>query len=600
MAERKKRMLTAGGFILILVAFLALDIILSKQGNESRVEAVTVRPATKATVAVVASTDKELKNRAPLDAEKVSSETVDEAVRRALDLDTSETSIRNVIAPSDWVLVKINMVCAPLKDNDGKRENRNFYLHGYEHWGDTTDARVVKSVVNYLIEKVGPKRITLVEGSGTWAVAGKRSQGKQYAGTSFDVDGWTVHWREFGDICYKDMVEEFNSAQSRTKVDIQDLNEDKYRFEPVPGGAFQREGGKFRDAKKYGQMAVIPGSGKPREGYYMPETMLSADKLVNIPAYKMNTGGATLIFKNYVGGFSSFPYGDGTAKSQMDRYGYCQGMLDIYSYRPTNYAVIAGFWASERDWPSHTENLHHNVVVAGGRPVETEAVALRIMGVNPADVIWTYLAEQKGFGSFDEKNITVVGHQPNDLRRNWKKHSRFQGIGFQNYLMCGPFTETDLDTDLLGGEAKIQPREGDTANGKSWWVFKHPFGLPEAYVSLNENLSDDLTNSITYAYLCLNSVKKQSGTFRFGYDDGAKVFLNGKVIYRDDGPHEFQIREKEVKVTLNKGDNHLLIKLKNRRGEAGFAATIEDDSATMLYGLEIVVPKDRGMQVAGK
>ena len=53
-------------------------------------------------------------------------------------------------------------------------------------------------------------------------------------------------------------------------------------------------------------------------------------------------------------------------------------------------------------------------------------------------------------------------------------------------------------------------------------------------------------------------------------------------------------------MTLDKGDNHLLIKLKNRMGEAGFAATIEDDSATMLYDLEIAVPKDRGMQVAGR
>ncbi len=601
MAEHRKRMLTVTIIALAFLFFVALDVFTAHHESKgSFVHNVTAKPAAKATVVIVAANDKELPKPVSLDTPKVTSEQVDAAVRRALDLDTSETSIREVIKPADWVIVKLNLVCAPTQDADGKRKNASFFNLGEEHWGDVTDARVAKSVVNYLIEKVGPKRITLVEGSGTWAVEGKRGLGKHYEKSSYDNDGWTLHWREFDNICYREMCEEFNRAQTRTKVDIVDLNEDKYRFVPVPGGAFQREGCKFRDGKKYGRMAIIPGTGKQREGYYMPETMLSADKLVNIPAFKMNSGGATLIFKNYVGAFSSAPYGDGVAKMQMDRYGYCQGMMDIYRFRPTNYAVIAGFWASERDWPSHTENLHHNVVVAGGRPLETEATALRVMGVNPADVIWTHLAVEKGLGSYDEKDITVVGRQPREVRRNFIKHSAYQGIGFQNYLMSGPWKETDLNKDLLGGEASIKPQDGDTTNGKPWWVFKHPYSLPEAYVSLNETVREDLANTITYAYLRLHSPMKQKGTFRFGYDDGAKVFLNGKVIYKDEGPHEYMIREKEISVTLEKGDNHLLIKVKNRFGETGFAATIEDKSQTMLYDLDVVVPKERGMQVAGK
>ncbi len=51
----------------------------------------------------------------------------------------------------------------------------------------------------------------------------------------------------------------------------------------------------------------------------------------------------------------------------MDKYGFAQGMVDIFSYKPTVYAVVAGFWASEKDWPTDTRNLHHNVVVAGGK-----------------------------------------------------------------------------------------------------------------------------------------------------------------------------------------------------------------------------------------
>ncbi|MFA6472084.1 MAG: DUF362 domain-containing protein [Candidatus Latescibacterota bacterium] len=546
----------------------------------------------RAVVAIATSEDKEIQNPVPLTAERVTYEQVDAVVRRALELDKSETCLSKIIKPTDHVLIKLNLVSAPMYDRDGKRKNEHFFDNGEGHWGDETDARVVKSVVNYLVEKIKPQRISLVEGA-TWIIGGKRGQGPQYEG-SYDEDGWTLHWREFDNISYKDMCEEFTRSQNHTVVDYIDLNEDKYRFVPVPGGALQRVDVKFRSGK-FGYGVTVPGTGTPRDGYYMPETIINGKKLINIPAMKMNIGGGTLLFKNYVGAFASIPYGDGRGKSQMDRFGFAPGMLDIFSYCPTDYGVIAGFWASERDWPSKTQNLHHNIVVAGGNPVATEATTLRAMGVNPSDVVAMHLARNKGIGSFEEKDITVVGKQVREVRRNFLKHSGYQGIGFQNYLMNGPYKETDLDKDILGGETLIKPKDGQKAStGKPWWVFKHPYGFPEAYVSLNETLTEDLANTITYAYLCLKSPMKQMGKFMFGYDGGAKVFLNGKEIFRDEGPHEYQLREKAVPVVLEKGENHLLIKLKTRYGAAGFASSIEDTAKTMLYDLEVVVPKEKG------
>ncbi|MCE5250790.1 DUF362 domain-containing protein [bacterium] len=603
MAEKKRRYSIIGVSALVIIVIVALDVFIAHRKNGMSIDLIdtsTAAPARKAVVTIATSADRELVAPVPIDTEKLTYEQIDAVVRRALELDTSETSLKKVIKPSDWVLLKLNLVHGPVKDNDGKRQNKNFWQHGFEHWGDVTDARVVKSVITYMLENIKPKRITLVEGSGTWAVAGKRGTAPYYDSSSYDVDGWTVQWREFDNLCYKDMCEEFTKSQNHTIVDYVDLNEDQYRFVPVPGGAFQRVDCKFRDSKQYGRDAVIPDSGKLRDGYYMPVTMLDADKLVNIPAMKMNAGGGTLIFKNYVGAFSSFPYGDGVAKSQMDRFGFAQGMVDIFSYRPTNYGIIAGFWASEKDWPSYTTNLHNNIVIAGGDPLAVEATTLRAMGVNPYEVIQTYLAQAKGFGTADENDITVVGPPVRKVRRNFVKHSAYIGIGFQNYLMNGPYKETDLDKDLLGGEAKINPVDGDTTNGKPWWVFRHPYGLPEAYVSLNENIGDDLTNTITYAYLCLKSLSRQEGTFTFGFDDGVKVYLNGNVIFRDDGPREFKIREFSIPVTLEKGENRLLIKLKNRFGPAGFASCIEDTSKTRLYDMEVTVPKEKGMALLGK
>ena len=150
-----------------------------------------------------------------------------------------------------------------------------------------------------MLDTVKPKRITLVEGSPTWAVAGKFGKAPHYD-ASYANDGWSVKWREFGNISYREICDEFNEMQSATLVDFIDLNEDTYKFVPVPGGAFQFDGAEFRDRSKYGNFALIPFSGKRREGYFMPETMLNADKLVNIPAMKMNSAGGTLLFKNYL------------------------------------------------------------------------------------------------------------------------------------------------------------------------------------------------------------------------------------------------------------------------------------------------------------
>jgi uncharacterized protein (DUF362 family) len=600
MSKKRKRIVFSWAVMIALVVFVILDVHVARHDKGksplSLTDEASAKSTSKAVVTLVTSMDKELKNPCPLDTGKVTYEQVNEAVRRALDMDKSETSLVKVIKPSDWVLIKANIVTGPIQDHDGKRKNGNFWtLEGYEHWGDVTDARVVKSVIGYMVEKVKPKRISIVEGSGEWAVAGKRGQGPQYEMSSYDEDGWMIHWKEFDNICYKELCEEFTKSQNHTVVDYIDLNEDKYRFVPVPGYSLQRTEMKSR-GPKFGREAWLPGTGKLREGYYMPETMLNADKLVNIPALKMNVLGGTLIFKNYVGAFSSFPYNDGVKKYQMDRNGISQGIIDIFSYRPTNYAVIAGFWGSEKDWPRKTQNLHHNVVIAGGNPAATEATALRVMGVNPDDVVWTHLAENKGFGSYDEKNITVLGKQVREVRRNFIKHSAYQGIGFQNYLMNGPYQESDLNKDILGGEASIKPGDGQNAStGKPWWVYKHRFGFPEAYVSLNEALNDDLANTITYAYLCLKSPRKQEGNFMFGFDDGAKVYLNGKVILNDDGPHEYKLRELAIPVVLEKGDNHVLIKLKNRFGPAGFASSIEDTSKTLLYDMEVVVPREKGM-----
>ena len=116
----------------------------------------------------------------------------------------------------------------------------------------------------------------------------------------------------------------------------------------------------------------------------MPEPILDADKVISIAAMKTTIYGTTLGIKNYVGTLASGAYGDGTSKRQHYQNNPEHGYVDLFSYNPAAYTVIEGFWGTEGDGPQWGQNVQHNVVVAGGDPLATEAVANGGHGVQSA------------------------------------------------------------------------------------------------------------------------------------------------------------------------------------------------------------------------
>lgn len=115
------------------------------------------------------------------------------------------------------------------------------------------------------------------------------------------------------------------------------------------------------------------GTGSFRtEGYFMPEPILDADKVISIAAMKTTIYGTTLGIKNYVGTLASGAYGDGTSKRQHYQNNPEHGYVDLFSYNPAAYTLLEGFWSTEGDGPQTGQNLQHNVVVAGGDPLATK------------------------------------------------------------------------------------------------------------------------------------------------------------------------------------------------------------------------------------
>lgn len=540
------------------------------------------------TVAVAASIDEELAEPAPLNAE-LSVDQVDAVVRRALDLDQSGRSLRDVINADDWVVVKVNSVT-----NRGRldqRDNGNgYFFGGFEHPGQITDLRVVRSVIHYLIETVGPRRITIAEGG-----AESPRRGEVGFPSGLEDDAWSVTYPHFGGLSYVGLLEEFAELGVATVVDTSDLNYAPWRREPIPGGAIQRLGvtRASYDGAQFGYH--VDGSGSFRDqGFWMPEPILDADKVISIPAMKTTIYGTTLAIKNYVGTLASGAYGDGTSKSQHYQNNPEHGYVDLMSYNPPAYSVIEGFWGTEGDGPQWGRNVQHNVVVAGADVVATEAIANLTMGFNPLDLEALYLAAAKGFGTLDVERIRVVGRDPQTARHDFVKSRGggrsgfYYGRGIRRWLVAGPFDGNSVDTEYLPAEADLAPQEGANA-GENQWVRAEHLGYSMERLDLGQIVGTEARKS-SYAYTLVHSRQAQDGFLWLGYDEHVKVWLNGEVVFTKPSRTVFNLAGDRVPIRLRQGENRLLFKVGNFAGDTFLAAHVVDEDGDRLPGLRFALP----------
>ncbi|WP_442484814.1 PSD1 and planctomycete cytochrome C domain-containing protein [Aeoliella sp. SH292] len=91
---------------------------------------------------------------------------------------------------------------------------------------------------------------------------------------------------------------------------------------------------------------------------------------------------------------------------------------------------------------------------------------------------------------------------------------------------------------------------------------------------------DDLhqVTSATFLYREFETNHAQTITAGFGFDDGAKVYLNGKLIYSKHGLRAVKPDDEKLKLKLKKGKNELLIKVSNAQGTSGFCFTMPKEA----------------------
>jgi hypothetical protein len=318
-------------------------------------------------------------------------------LRKAISLGTTRRGgLTAIVAADDWVVIKPRIdTCyepGPGGDSGGARHR---YLRG-----SVTDLRVVRSLIEFLVEHKCGARFTIAEGPGEWQPREK---------SKAPVDGWSTEWGgEFGGLSYDKMIREFSRKYPKIAFDRVDLNFDESIALPLHGKALARN--------------------NPEGAYFIPKTIQQCDRIITVaPLTTDEQTGVSLSVANYRGIAPGARYG--FPKTGLFKLGQPdEVMVDLFSYHPADYAIVGGAWGVEGGGTSDAgaRAVHHNVLVAGTNAISVDAVGAAIMGFEPTGVTHLAMAQRRGFGDADLGPIWIRGNEIEQARRAFRKPANWK------------------------------------------------------------------------------------------------------------------------------------------------------------------------------
>ena len=217
--------------------------------------------------------------------------------------------------------------------------------------GIVTDIRLVEALIGLLLPVAG--RVIVAEGSSI----NRSETGRMFAHYGYDrlVD-----------------------MDSR-KVRLVDLNTDRLVEKRVPAGK---------------RMTVRK----------VPLTIEKADAVINVPVLKIHFAAVvSLAIKNLQGAMPPLE------KYMSHFFGLWQNLVNIHHLIKPGLTIIDGLTGQEDFGPVSGKPKRMNLLIGGTNPVAVDAVAMRVMGLDPASSPPVLLAYLQGLGPIEPEKIRVVG-----------------------------------------------------------------------------------------------------------------------------------------------------------------------------------------------
>ncbi|MDP6015320.1 MAG: DUF362 domain-containing protein [Candidatus Latescibacteria bacterium] len=493
-------------------------------------------------VAIVRSDDRSLPSPVAPDTQLEYASHIRPMVRRAVD----QGGLQAVLAAAEPgedglvdVVCKVNIV------------------HAHHQQGDVTDWRVVKALLEAVHEWAPDARLTIAEG-GVW-IPPDRPDVIKLADFVEVGDG-------FATAGYRALLDDADLAG----VDLRlvDLNYDE-------------------------ALAVTPpGGGLVAASYWVPRTVVDADVMIDVPVMKITGAvGMTVAVKNLIGigpglkyGWSKstgWPPGSGNPGLWHTARTLDETITDLAGVASVDFAVVDAIVGMEMarivDDGGHPVRM--NMVLAGDDLFAVDAVAARLMGMNPDDMEFLQLGRRQALGEGRLERIRILGDVVGLARpfikhpADWGANGEYGHYGMSNHtwLLYGPIP---LDDDVpLSAEARPQPGE----NGWSGPVYFH-----DDRIDLDSHFGDP-THSVVWAYAEFHAPRDEPAELWLGSDEGLTVWLDGEQIHTYEGRRRHRLPNDRVPITLTSGWHRVLVRATQRRGNFDFSVKVSDTETDPRY-----------------
>jgi hypothetical protein len=145
-----------------------------------------------------------------------------------------------------------------------------------------------------------------------------------------------------------------------------------------------------------------------------------------------------------------------------------------------------------------------------------------------------------------------------------------------------------LDKEQLKDEAKLRPSPGDKVKVGGKELTWKKYQAKDYFFDFNDFLGKQTEDSVGYAVCYVHSGAERKGVhLKTGSDDQAKIYLNGKEVFKHEEDRPLEKDEDSTEVTLRKGVNVLVFKVVNEKEDWSGCARFTDKDGKVIKDLEV-------------
>ena len=171
---------------------------------------------------------------------------------------------------------------------------------------------------------------------------------------------------------------------------------------------------------------------------------------------------------------------------------------------------------------------------------------------------------------------------------NFEAQRKYIGVPHEKtWMVIGPFDYKDGFRKKYPPEKKIKLNK--IYKEQSWrvkWQNAND-GKEDGFINFKEIFEKD-NWKVAYGLIYIDSPDEREVQFRFGTDDGSKVWLNDREIWKLNRADPAIFDDNKKTVILKKGRNKVLIKVLNTVGDWGFFFRVTDENGIGIENIRFV------------